>query len=226
MPDIQQTAFGETSFAENPENRCPCVLLLDISSSMSGPAIQELQRGVEQYRDELLDDPLARKRVEVAIITFGGTVQTPQTFATADTFFVPLLQANGNTPMSGALIEAYRLLEGRKAEYKSHGITYYRPWIFLITDGEPTDDTRLWQQAVQKAREVSDAKGATLFVIGVKGANTAKLSELPAANGVLSLDGVRFKDLFAWLSQSQKGIARSRPGDELALPPATWVITT
>ena len=222
MP-IEQTPFGTDSFADNPQNRCPCVLLLDTSASMSGAPIQELQRGIEQYRDELMGDNLARQRVEVAIITFGNTVRTEQTFTTADSLILPNLQAGGSTPMAAALLEGVRLVEGRKKDYRDHGIAYYRPWIFLITDGEPTD-ADLWQSPLNELKTRVEAKALTLFVVGVKGANMNKLRELPALNGPQSLDQTRFRDLFIWLSQSQKGIAASRPGDQLSLPAPNWVI--
>ncbi len=223
----EQTPFGAAiEFAENPENRCPCVLVLDVSSSMGGAPIRELQQGLKQYTDELLSDSIARKRVEVAIITFGDSVRTEVPFSTADSLLLPQLNANGVTPMAGALLESVRLVEERKAEYRSHGVQFYRPWIILITDGAPTDGDSLWATAVAELKRVTDQKGCTLFVVGVTGADFNKLSELPAMNGPQKLDGTRFKDMFLWLSQSQKAVSRSSPGDQIALPAPQWTITS
>lgn len=223
----EQTPFGAAiEFAENPENRCPCVLVLDVSASMSGAPIRELQQGLKQYADELLSDSIARKRVEVAIITFGDSVRTESAFSTADSLLMPQLTANGVTPMAGALLEAVRMVEERKAEYRSHGVQFYRPWIILITDGAPTDGDSLWATAVTELKRVTDQKGCTLFVVGVTGADFAKLGELPAMNGPQKLDGTRFKDMFLWLSQSQKAVSRSSPGDQIALPAPQWTITS
>src|SRR4051794_4816078 len=71
-------------FADNPEPRCPCVLLLDTSKSMSGQRIDALNQGLVAFRDELLKDSLARQRVEIAIVTFGGSVRVIQNFVTVD----------------------------------------------------------------------------------------------------------------------------------------------
>jgi uncharacterized protein YegL len=64
---------GLPEFFDNPENRCPVVLLLDTSGSMAGEPIQELNRGVNLFRDEILRDAKASLRVEVAIVSFGAT---------------------------------------------------------------------------------------------------------------------------------------------------------
>ncbi len=67
----EQLPFGSVEFAENPEPRCPCILLLDISRSMTGRPIQQLNEGLTVFRRQLAEDSLAMKRVEVAVITFG-----------------------------------------------------------------------------------------------------------------------------------------------------------
>src|ERR1051326_8776445 len=92
-------------FADNPEPRCPCVLLLDTSKSMTGQPITALNQGLQVFRDELLKDTLARQRVEIAIVTFGGVVQVIQNFVTVDNFPPPTLQAQGQTPMGTAILK-------------------------------------------------------------------------------------------------------------------------
>ncbi|MGL5510016.1 MAG: vWA domain-containing protein, partial [Microcoleaceae cyanobacterium] len=57
-------------FAENPEPRCPCVLLLDTSASMTGSPIQALNEGLRTFKEDLVKDDLASKRVEIAVISF------------------------------------------------------------------------------------------------------------------------------------------------------------
>ena len=59
-------------FADNPEPRCPCVLILDTSGSMRGSPIEALNEGVQTFRRELQKDALASLRVETAVIIFGS----------------------------------------------------------------------------------------------------------------------------------------------------------
>lgn len=84
---------------------------------------------------------MATQRVEVGIITFGP-VRVLTEFLTADMFEPPHLDLTGDTPMGAAIEQGLQLLETRKQTYKNAGISYYRPWVFLVTDGSPTDDWR------------------------------------------------------------------------------------
>ena len=103
----EQITFATSDFASNPEPRCPCILLLDVSGSMNGRPINELNAGLVTFRDELLADPLALKRVELGIVTFGP-VHVEQPFTSAANFFPPILFAQGDTPM--ILWRSYRKL--------------------------------------------------------------------------------------------------------------------
>src|SRR5215468_2332207 len=95
----EQQPFAAAEFAENPEPRCPCVLLLDTSGSMQGASIEALNQGLHTLRDGLVQDPLASRRVEVAIVTFDSTVKVVQDFVTADQFEPPILAVQGQTYM-------------------------------------------------------------------------------------------------------------------------------
>lgn len=209
----EQMPFGAVTFAENPDPRCPCVLLLDTSGSMQGKPLDELNAGLALYRDELAADALASKRVEVAIVTFGGRVQTMQDFATADSFFPPQLQASGDTPMGAAIVQALEMLQQRKEVYRQNGVLFYRPWVFLITDGGPTD---AWQVAAERVNKGERDKAFSFFAVGVEGANVEVLSKI-STREPLTLSGLRFRDLFKWLSNSQRAVSRSQTGESVAL---------
>lgn len=203
-----------TDFSNNPEPRCPCVLLLDVSGSMSGRPLDELNAGLITFRDELSADTLAMKRVEIGVVTFGPVnVQIP--FTSASTFFPPMLEAQGDTPTGAAITQALNLVEDRKRDYRSNGISYYRPWIFLISDGAPTDS---WKVAAEAVREGESSKKFAFFAIGVQGANMDILRQI-SVREPLSLDGLKFRELFMWLSGSLRAVSRSTPGTEVPLEP-------
>lgn len=213
-----QIVFPTTEFADNPEPRCPCLLLLDVSGSMGGQPISELNAGIASFKEELAADTLAMKRVEVGILTFGPVrIETP--FQSAAAFQPPTLNAQGDTPMGEAIRQGLELVKQRKADYRANGISYYRPWVFLITDGAPTDE---WQSAAAAVREAEAGKNVAFFAIGVRGANMETLQQI-SVRAPLRLDGLRFRELFAWLSASLSSVSRSTPGTEVAIEaPKGW----
>ncbi len=212
---LAQVEFDDS----NPEPRCACVLLVDVSHSMSGTPINQLNEGLLTFQQALQDDPLASMRVEVAIVSFGGSVTVEQDFITANQFQAKPLSVTGATPMGKAIDLSLDMIRQRKDTYKQNGISYYRPWIFLITDGAPTDE---WQRAAQRVKQSEEEKTVAFFSVGVKGADMNTLSQISVRQPV-ALKGLNFREMFVWLSQSLTSVSHSQPEDQLPLkPPTGW----
>jgi uncharacterized protein YegL len=179
---------------------------------MRGKPIDELNAGIRQLRDELFADDMAQKRVEVAIIGFGP-VQTLTDFQTPDVFQPPTLAASGDTPIGAAIEAGLNLLDQRKQTYRNNGVTYYRPWVFLITDGGPTD---YWQAAAERVKQGEAANHFSFFAVGVEGARMDILAQITSREP-LKLQELRFRDLFKWLSNSLTAVSKSQVGTQVAL---------
>lgn len=215
---FDQIPFGSESFADNPEPRCPCVLLLDTSGSMAGIPIEQLNDGVQLFKQELLNDSLATKRVEVAVVTFGP-VSIESGFTTVSNFYPQNLDASGDTPMGSAIATGIELVEKRKSEYKNAGIGYFKPWIILITDGAPTDNYKSSAGQVKHGEENSKF---AFFAIGVQEARMDILKEI-SVREPLKLKGLMFNEFFLWLSSSLKSASSKNPGSKVnLLPPTGW----
>jgi uncharacterized protein YegL len=216
------TLADSIEFADNPEPRCPCVLLLDTSGSMSGARIAALNDGICVFQWEVARDSLAARRVEVAVVTFDSAVTVLQDFVTVDQFVPPTLTAGGATAMGGGVNRALDLVQARKATLKANGVAYYRPWVVLITDGEPQGEpTGEIERAIQRVQQEEAQKRVAFFAVGVEGANVAALGRL-AARGPLRLAGLQFREMFVWLSQSMAAVAQSQLGAQVALPAVGW----
>ena len=235
--EIKETddLLDDVAFAEdNPEPRCPVVLLLDTSSSMSGQAIRQLNEGLKAFDQAIKADKLAALRVEVALLTFGGQVRAvdvqggggeipfdaDRAFVTVDRFAPPDLSASGRTPMGEGMRRALQLLKERKEGLKQQALDYYRPWIFLITDGAPNDAG--WEEAADEAKAEEERKGVSIYSVGVEGANMEILARFSGQRAPLKLKGLAFQELFRWLSASLSSIAHSRPGEQAPLPAVGW----
>lgn len=209
-------------FAENPEPRCPCVLLLDTSGSMQGAAIDALNEGLRTFKDDLSTNLLASRRVEVAVVTFDCDVNVVQDFVTADQFEPPSLTAQGLTNMGTAIHKALDILQARKAQYRTNGVAYYRPWLFMITDGEPQGEPEtVLQQVTQRIKDEEANKRVAFFTVGVENANMNRLSEI-AVRTPIKLKGLNFTELFLWLSASMSAVSHSQLDEQVALPPVGW----
>ncbi|HLK56560.1 MAG TPA: VWA domain-containing protein [Chthonomonadaceae bacterium] len=206
-------------FAENPEPRCPCVLLLDTSRSMEGAPIEALNAGVRTFRDELIKDSVAARRVEIAVVSFDTFVYLVQPFVTVNQFQPPTLTVQGFTSMGTAIQKTLDLIQERKALYRANGMAYYRPWVLMITDGEPHGEAdHVVQDAARRIREDEENKRLAFFAVGVQNASMQKLSQITVRPPV-KLSGLNFQDMFVWLSTSMQLVSRSRVDEQIPLPP-------
>lgn len=212
------------SLLANRHRRTPCVLLLDTSWSMEGEKIRRLNAGLRAFRDDILANPMAAQSVELCVISFGPvTVQND--FALLREMPPLQLKADGVTPLKEALELAMLKVTERKQTYQQHGISYYRPWIFLLTDGEPTDAKGVfstsYRQLLQPLELAAQERKFILFSVGVGVSELGRevLTELsrPFGGRCLDLDNLKFEEMFLWLSGSLSRVSQSTPGEQVQL---------
>lgn len=209
-------------FAENPEPRCPCVLLLDTSGSMQGLPIEALNEGLRTFKEDLTKNSLASRRVEIAVVTFDCDVNLVHDFVTADQFEPPILTAQGLTHTGAAICKALDILQARKLQYRTSGVAYYRPWVFMITDGEPQGELdSVIEQAAQRIKNDEANKRVAFFTVGVENANMTRLSQISARTPI-KLKGLNFTEVFLWLSASMSAVSQSKVDEQVGLPPVGW----
>ena len=122
-------------------------------------------------------------------------------------FTAPIMEASGLSPIGKAMELALQKIEEQKCLYDSCGITSKRPWIFLISDGEPTDYG--WELAAAKCREAQNKK-VVIHAVGTQGANLDKLAKF-SLMAPKRLSGLKFTEFFLWLSRSVSCISRAAP---------------
>lgn len=209
---------------DNPTTRVPVVLCLDTSGSMMGTKIAELNSGVKQFFDSVLDDEIAKYSVELCIVTFSTSATKVLDFSSierqVDAFSRITLHASGNTAMGQAVNMSLDLLDQRKKEYQDKGVDYWQPWLVLMTDGQPTDDI---SSAVARVTNLIEDKKLTIFPIGIgDGVNMARLKQFSPKREPLKLKGLMLSEFFNWLGKSVKCTSQSTPGATVKLPPIGW----
>jgi len=220
MNDIIDAEFVELPEDEGGEPRCAVVLLLDTSQSMDGEPIAQLNAGLEEFRAALQDDDLSARRCEVAIVTFGGSVSVAQHFTVVSELprLAPLA-AHGRTPMGAAIAAGIEMVETKKQQYRHDGRAQYRSWIFLVTDGQPTDDVT---SVIPRVHQGDAKRSFLFFAVGCLGASMEILTAIaPPSTPPVHLHGVDFREMFRWLSDSLSRVSGSVVGEQLALPPIT-----
>ena len=213
-------------FTGNPNQRTPCVLVLDASGSMAENTstgktrIIELNTGIKAFESALRSDDTSIARVQLAIVSIGGPnndAEVMMDWTDAINFEAFDLTTGGATPLGKGLCLALGLVEDAKSSLKANGISYTRPWIIVVSDGAPTDNTEQWNLAVKECLGAEKNKKVEIFSIGVEGADLNKLGQF-STKPPLMLSGMKFEELFVWLSSSLSAASRSRPGDSVQLP--------
>ena len=217
----EDSHLDNVEFAYNPEARCPVVLIVDISSSMTGEPIARVNEAIADFRTELSGDTLVFLRADVSLVAFNHETQEYD-FASVKQFDPPPLEASGGTRMCSAIHTALDLLERRKQEYRKEATSYYRPIAMLLTDGNPEHDSEEEITSVGEriARE-EEGRHVAFFTFGVDGADSEALARIsPAHRPPKHIgDSRKIEGLFRWLSNSVAKVSTSQPGDKLKLDP-------
>jgi uncharacterized protein YegL len=213
----------DVALIDNSDERAPLVLVLDCSGSMlEDDKIHLLNEGLKTLETELKSDPITARCGRVLVISFGGdnNVERMGDWTDAMDFTAPGLQAGGMTPLGTAMKCALDEIESEKAQMRSAGVSYKRPIVMLLSDGEPTDE---WQQVAAECKAAEASHKVNVMPIGIGAqANRAVLGAF-SAKGALNLSGLRFKELFIWLSRSIRAVSRAPTGGTVQLNPVdSW----
>ena len=230
--------------AENFEQKCLCVLVLDISGSMyeivddsntveTGKTVfidgktydvveggisklDNLNEGLKSFYHDIETDETTSQRLELSVITFNYVVNGIQEPSLISNCERPFLEADGDTALVDAVYEAISLVEARKKWYKETNQPYYRPWIILMTDGEPNSDQDIVALA-ERIKKDTTAKRYEFLPIGVDNANMAVLQSIQGRIPAMTLKGTKFSSFFKWLSASMGTVVTAEEGQAINL---------
>lgn len=210
-------------FVENTAPRLPCIVLVDGSESMSVDGrIDQLNKGLQQFESDLKNDPNTRTGVRLKVIRFGGTVEALGDWTDAKDFEAPRVETSGLTPLGIAVNRAIDDLEEEKRRMDEADIIRKRAWLFIFTDGDPTDSG--WEAAADRCRALEQNGSICVYGVGVDGANTANLARFSAENAPAMLDSANFSEFFRFLAASAKAGSMGTKGETVQSSQQTpWV---
>ena len=178
--------------------RLPVYLLLDTSGSMYGEPIEAVKNGVQVLLSTLRQDPYALETACLSIITFNSNARQDTPLTELASFQQPELTAGGGTALGGALSLVARRADQEVTKTTMEKKGDWKPLVFIMTDGEPTDDL---------SRGIADFKkqkwGMVVACAAGAGANAANLRQI--TENVVQLDTATsdtIKAFFKWVSAS------------------------
>lgn len=187
--------------------RLPVYFLVDVSESMIGEPIQQVQNGMRMIVQDLRTDPYALETAFVSVIVFAGKSKCLSPLTELYKFYPPIFPVGGGTSLGAALDylmdDMDKILIKATTEQKGD----WKPIVFLFTDGTPTDDpTAAFSRWNKKYRHNSN-----LVIISIgDNVDTQLLGNI--SDNVLRLsktDEISFKAFFKWVSASIKATSVS-----------------
>ncbi len=178
--------------------RLPVYLLLDTSGSMHGEPIEAVKNGVQILLSNLRQDPYALETAYLSVITFNETAKQVVPLTELPSFQAPVLNASGCTSLGDALSLLASSIEREVAKTTAEEKGDWKPLVFIMTDGEPTDDWTKGLEALKKVRT-----GVVVACAAGPGADTSVLKKITEV--VVSLDtadDATIKAFFKWVSAS------------------------
>ncbi len=178
--------------------RLPVYLLLDTSGSMTGEPIEAVKNGVQMMMHSLRQNPQAIETAFVSIITFDSDAKQIVPLTDLASFQMVDIKASGVTSLGAALALLADKLETEVTTTTQEQKGDWKPLIFVMTDGIPTDN---WQQGYSKLKAVN--KGLIVGCAAGQGADDAILRQI--TNSVVRLDSADSESIskfFQWVTAS------------------------
>lgn len=178
--------------------RLPVYLVLDISGSMTGEPIEAVKNGVQVLVSTLRKDPYALETAFLSVITFDSTAKQIVPLTELSMFQMPDIQASGTTALGEALSLLANKASTEVTKSSSEVKGDWKPLVFIMTDGEPTDN---WQKGLNEFK--NQKFGMVVACAAGPSANTSILKQITEVVVQLdTADSATIKAFFKWVSAS------------------------
>ena len=178
--------------------RLPIYFLVDVSESMVGEPIEQVQNGMRTIIQELRVDPYALETAYLSIITFDSTAKQVAPLTELSAFQQPNIEANGCTALGEALTLLANRVDQEVTKTTAEQKGDWKPLVFIMTDGVPTDDINKGLAEFKKRKF-----GMVVACAAGQGADTRILKQITECVVQLdTADSATIKSFFKWVSAS------------------------
>jgi uncharacterized protein YegL len=188
--------------------RLPVYLLLDCSESMAGEPLEAVEAGTEAMLTALRRNPYAMETVYISVITFDARAKQIIPLTEVPAVRPPKLSIRPGTCLGAALDVLHDAIKREVVPTTPDQKGDYRPLVFILTDGQPTDE---WRGAAQRLRSVTP-RLANVYSIGcgvdVDFETLGQIGDVCIHMRYLS--PASFADFFVWMSASVQSMSVAR----------------
>lgn len=190
--------------------RLPVFFLLDVSESMVGEPLKQLESALGGIVQGLRQDPHALETVYLSIIAFAGKAHIVVPLIELASFYPPQLPIGAGTALGAGLETLMQAIDREVVSNAPERKGDWKPIVYLLTDGVPTDSVR----PTLRRWKAEYARRAQLVAITLgRHADMALLGELADAVLVYEPNGAADHLKFVrWVTQSM--LVQSRAVDE------------
>lgn len=178
--------------------KLPVYLALDTSGSMVGEPIEAVKNGMKILTDALRQDPYALETAHLSVITFDSSARQVVPMSDLTSFTPPDVSASGSTCLGAALGLLAQKIDTEVTKTTADTKGDWKPMVFIMTDGGPTDD---WRRGLAEFRKRKT--GVVVACAAGGAADTSVLKEI--TENVVTLDvadSASLKSFFRWVSAS------------------------
>lgn len=220
---IEETRLQYEDITNNASTRIPICICVDASYSMMiDRRMEQVNKGIRSFICDIRNNIYAVDSVELCVISFGSEVKVEREFSTEmatgsenerKTTFIDITP-QGKTPLGKAVLTAIEKIEERQKMYNTRGVTTYKPWLILISDGKATDNV---SEAAYQTISLQRAGRIKVLCVGI-GDEANDLAQFKLDGEVIQLKDFALTDFFSWLSKSMSKQSRQLPEMDIDIP--------
>jgi uncharacterized protein YegL len=168
----------------------PFYLVCDESGSMKGKPLRAINDSLPDIHAEIGSNPMVADKTRFCIIGFSGTARMvlPLSDLSAVTAMPTLGYRTGGTSYGAAFKVLYDAITDDVQRLKDNGDQVYRPAVFFLSDGRPTDKN--WQTAYQRVSDSSWPLRPNILAFGFGGVDKATLQRVATVRAYIAEQGM------------------------------------
>ncbi len=180
-------------------SKIPVCVCLDVRASMRD-CLGALEDGVNEFYDAVRKCDETKDSCEIAVVTFGDTVQVLEDYSTVDKKLPLKLTASGKASLAEGVEKSLEILEARKNYYKENGIDYYQPWLIIMSNGELNSREAI-KTVQESVKELENQKKLVVISLGVGDGAAMDVMDGFSRKKAKKLKRFHFSEAFEWHGQ-------------------------